>query len=453
MTKPRLFWQIFLWFWASCLVVLTVFGVTLFWVLQATESKTEIQLQLQESEFHARDMGRRIADNMANRQGDRPLRFPTSAFVVNAAAQAVDGRRVPPAVAPFMQAEFNAQQLAYLAEGDYLYVGPFPISGQPQVRLFFRRDYHPERRLTILHAVLLEYWPFVLLPVLLSMVLCALLARRIIAPIRRVQRLAKQVSEADFSGEITAHDSRRSDEFGELFQSIAVMSAQIRKLLAGHQTLLRDVSHELRSPLTRLSLRLAIARKKLPAEDFQGLAEMDGEVARLNTLISQLLEYSRLDHGIISEDLHTVQPREFLTQITDSAAFEAQQNQRQLVVRDHLPALEFACYPQLLTSAIDNVLRNAIRFTPAECTVEVDLRVCNNHLIIRIRDFGAGLPEDDLQHIFQPFVQSKANKTANQGSGVGLSIAAKAVELHHGTLVAENAQPGLRVVFSLPIAV
>jgi len=213
---------------------------------------------------------------------------------------------------------------------------------------------------------------------------------------------------------------------------------------------LRDMSHELRSPLARLNVAVGLLRQRTGSELSGVLDRIEREGQRLNDLIGQLLTLARLEGGMKAKEETQIDLGGLVHEIVADAEFEAQSCMRQV----HLLSCDECTItgaPELLRSAIENIIRNGIRYTPESSAVEVSL-LCEQrdgkpHAMVRFRDHGPGVPEDLINDIFRPFYRVADDRDRQTGGvGLGLAIAQQAVRLHGGTIVATNAPDGGFVV-------
>jgi two-component system sensor histidine kinase CpxA len=271
--------------------------------------------------------------------------------------------------------------------------------------------------------------------------LCYLLARNLTAPLRVLQRAVYSVGRGDFSARVGLN---RRDEFGRLGRAFDDMAERIETLLQAERRLLADISHELRSPLARLSVAVELARS---AEDPEpALNRIQKESERLNDLVGELLEVTRAEGDPSSRRREPFCLDDILREIADDASLEAEA--RGCFVRLETPdRTPFEGDPELMRRAVENVVRNAIRYAPEGTAVEISL----TGRTIRVRDYGPGVPEESLTRIFDAFYRVETDRDrASGGAGLGLAIARRAVEIHGGALHARNAHPGLEVEISLP---
>jgi two-component system sensor histidine kinase CpxA len=279
-----------------------------------------------------------------------------------------------------------------------------------------------------------------------------LLTRSITRPVRALGTATRQLASGDLGVRVEGRVSARRDEFGTLARDFDAMATRLRELLAGRERLLRDVSHELRSPLARMRVALGLARQN-GGQPERELERLDAEVERLDRLIGQMLHLTRLDATtaeVLREDVDLV---DLLDGITRDAAFEAQA--RRVVVRWRPPAaggIVVRGNGGWLASAIENVVRNALRYTDEASTVDVVLGQGTDAVRIEVRDRGPGVPEPELERIFEPFHRVAASRTRDSGGdGIGLAITARVLAAHGGRAEAANAPGGgLLVTLWLP---
>ncbi len=226
------------------------------------------------------------------------------------------------------------------------------------------------------------------------------------------------------------------------------MAERIQTLLTAERRLLQDVSHELRSPLTRLAFALELAEEGKDREDALARARRENE--QMAVLVDELLKLTRAEGDPANRLLSTVSLRDLLEELVDTCSLEADAQDCRLVCRMEGHALVRG-QPELLRRAIDNILRNAIRHAPAGTSVEITLKLEGERASIVVRDFGAGAPAELLEHLVRPFFRVETDRDrASGGVGLGLAIAERAVRVHQGALTLRNANPGLEVLVLLP---
>jgi signal transduction histidine kinase len=226
------------------------------------------------------------------------------------------------------------------------------------------------------------------------------------------------------------------------------MAERLQRLLESQRQLLRDVSHELRSPLARLRIASELARDEPAATHFERIEQ---EAGRLEELIAQMLLVARLDSPMNAATREPVDISGIARQVCEDAQLEASARQVRVV-----PRIGDGCTvsgrPDLLQSAVENVVRNAVCYTGTGTPVEVEARCDASDWHLTVTDQGPGVPDDQLEAIFKPFHRvSSARERDTGGYGLGLAIAERAVKAHGGTIRAENVPGGgLRVEIRLP---
>ena len=324
---------------------------------------------------------------------------------------------------------------------------PFPIGRRRTV--IARPD--PSRQYWLFLIDERSNWFFFLQPqhlwiIGLVVMLCYGFAYHLTSPVRKLRTVVDCFGRGDFSARAT--DTKRQDEIGELAKSFNQMADRIQTLLAAERRLLLDISHELRSPLARLSVAIELARSGEDREHM--LDRIQKEAERLNELVAELLQVTRAEGDPSSQKMDTVRLDELLGDVVYDSLLEAKAKDCTLLLDAATPAAVIGD-EELIRRAVENVIRNAVRYAPPGTSVNVELRCSDNMAQIRVRDYGPGVPEEALSRIFDPFyrVDSDRNR-ASGGIGLGLAIARRSVELHKGKLNAQNAHPGLLVTMEFP---
>ncbi|MCC6264103.1 MAG: HAMP domain-containing histidine kinase [Bryobacterales bacterium] len=277
-----------------------------------------------------------------------------------------------------------------------------------------------------------------------GIVLCFLLAAYLSSPLRKIQRVVEQYGEGNLDLRMS---SKRRDEFGKLARAFDRMADRIQTLLAAEKRLLLDISHELRSPLARMSVAIELLDDA--GERDAAKSQIRRETERLNELIGGLIEVTRAEGEPAALQTQTVSMDDLLGEILRDCGYEARERSVEIVL-DSTPGLEVKGDAELLRRAVENVLRNALRYAPAHSNVTLTCAVEQMEVSLRIRDFGPGAPEDLLERLFDPFFRVENDRNRRQGgTGLGLSIARRAVAVHGGSIEARNANPGLCVEIRL----
>jgi len=299
--------------------------------------------------------------------------------------------------------------------------------------------------------------PFLLGLLFVVTVLCFWLAYHIAAPIHNIQSAARRVAQGDLSARVPHAVSLRRDELAALAMDFDSMVERIETLIRTQRNLLTSVSHELRSPLARLNVSLALMRKHTPQEAFDICERMERDIARIDALIEQLLTLSRLEAGLSLGERENVNFTLLVQEVVADGNFEAQSLGKSVSLESSSPVVLETADSLALRSACENIVRNAIHFTRPGTEVNVALGIDNaassRHVFLTVRDQGPGVPKDALQNIFSPFFRINGPGRRKEGNGLGLAIALEAIRLHHGSITASNLNPeGLEISVRLPVS-
>ncbi len=293
----------------------------------------------------------------------------------------------------------------------------------------------------------------IVMSLLASAFLCFLLVTGLISPLRTLQRQVREIADGDLQTRLPEGLTQRNDEVGELCRDFNVMAERLEVTDQTKQQLLRNVSHELRSPLTRMQLSLVLARSKSKDLASSELDRMERDIERLNGMIGQLLQWSRMITAFPDPSREVFSLDEAVKELIDNANFEAAMHEKAVMLTRCDSSLILGGQ-EWLSSAVENIVRNAIRFSPKDGRVEVSLTSDEHEARVVVRDYGPGVPEDELNSLFEPFYRVDETRGGdNSGTGLGMAIAQAAVASHEGSIVAENAAPGLRITITLPLNV
>ncbi len=289
--------------------------------------------------------------------------------------------------------------------------------------------------------------PYYLWIVVATVVFCYILAVQLASPLRTLEQTVERFGRGDLAVRASA---KRHDEFGKLARAFNVMADRIETLLTAERRLLQDVSHELRSPLARLEFAVELARTS--ADRDRSLDRIKKEAERLSTLVSELLQVTRAESDPESRNLDEIALANLVRDVVEDSAVESEAHNCRLRFSAS-EAVSVHGDRELLRRAVENIVRNAIRYAPEGSSVEVKLERKPEKALISIRDYGPGVPEESLPSLFKPFFRVEADRSRNGGGGVGLglSIAERAVLVHQGMIRARNAEPGLLVEIELPL--
>jgi two-component system, OmpR family, sensor histidine kinase CpxA len=307
------------------------------------------------------------------------------------------------------------------------------------------------------------YIPYreVLLRLLIGLIVSVLvtfaIAKAITRPIGRLRGAAKELAAGNLSARAVWPKANREsgDELRGLVYDFNVMAERLESLVGSHKLLLRDVSHELRSPLARLSVALEWAREEAAPGIEEQFERMESETIRLNALIGQLLNLSHLESTIILPSRQIFSVASVVEGLLPDVDYEARRRNCQVNFIDVSSGeSNVVGSPELLGRAVENVVRNAIAYTAEGTSVDIQLsqEAGSSMVVLQVRDHGPGVPDVALKSIFHPFYRlDNSRQRSTGGFGVGLAITERAVQLHGGEVIASNAtEGGLIVELRLP---
>lgn len=451
-----LYWRAFLTFWCAMAIILVcgmLFTATVAWYrinsLDGLNPASLTQDARQVARLQGRDGLARWVQAMDQRYSALKI------YVLDTQDTEILGRTLPARMHDWLSAYRAASD--HSPQADYL--RPDPIGErvswwQPQLLVL------PDGSDLLMLFLPFDssHWEVLgLSPVALALLLFALavtapfcwaLTRHVTAPLTQL-RLATQALAA---GKLDAHTPEklagRKDELGLLARDFNAMADRLKALVDTREQLLHNIAHELRSPLARLRLASELARRKDERQDVQ-LDRIERECERLDALVGSTLRLARV--GALPEPSDTLDLAAIVNDVVDDARFEAAALHLNIVWEAPPPVLVTG-ERDSLASAIENVLRNALRFAPAHSAIRVRLLANASEACLEIEDRGPGVPAQDLESLFEPFYRSPSGKnTPGSGAGLGLSIAQAAIAAHKGTISARNLSPhGLSVRMELP---
>ena len=437
--RKTLFFKLFLWFWLSFLLAIVVGVLTSNWLENDffRESKAEETQQLITLISQERPI---IAE------GRKLWRKMNPGWNLVSVHQNLTSQ-LPHNLEDFVDHAAHTGQVMFGQDSGWLMIGPIAKDGY----LYIAVSHSRWLGLFETHDRLL---------VLLSMMavitcLCALFAWSLSAPLRRLQATVTRLGQADFDTTQIHAVQSREDEVGGLAREVVKMASSLQRLLHSHEQLLRDVSHELRSPLTRLQIALAIARKK----DQNHLLDNEHDriergVNQINNLISQILDRAKLQQ----DDEHLLQrkPESLLNKLRiwiEDADMELKQ--KRLNVVWNTPPHDIICTWDwlLIERAFDNLVRNAMRHAPVASAITIGVAAKQKSVALWVEDQGQGVADTQLEEIFNPFTQADASRDHAQGGyGLGLALVKRIVELHSGIVQASNESTGFRMQMLIPVS-
>ncbi|MBT8054924.1 MAG: HAMP domain-containing protein [Xanthomonadales bacterium] len=288
----------------------------------------------------------------------------------------------------------------------------------------------------------------------ISALISYFLARSLVTPLEELRRASRKIAAGDLATRVSKTMPGRQDEIGQLATDFDVMTSRLQAMQQANRRLLQDVSHELRSPLARLSVALEIARKKGAGEIESELDRIGLEGDRLESLVNDVLGMLRESSETAARQDAELDLTELLTDLVEVVNYEVPEGKPG--IQWEAPAsCTFHGDRELLWRALENLLRNALRYTDADRGVMLSLKTSKrkSSALITVRDYGCGVAEAELEKIFEPFYRVQESRDRSSGGhGLGLSIAANAVQRHGGSVRAENEDGGgLAVTISLPL--
>lgn len=473
---PRsLFFKIFLWF---VLVTVTVIAGTFAMGELMRPHPEHLPLRRQLGPI-LDEVGRNSADTY-ERGGQTALaeylarirrEFDVRGFLFNPELEELSGQRMPSQATGLARKIFE-NNLQEISSEEPLPLNARPASAQSGKRYVLVAEvlprmppgygYHP-----IIHLLGVA---------LVGALFCYWLARHLTSPVAKLRAATRELASGNLAVRVSPSMGNRQDELAALGADFDLMAEKIESLISSQRRLLGDISHELRSPLTRLNVALELARQRSGPEAESALERIQRETENLNEMIGQLLTLTRLESGAEMLPKAEFDLSQLVRDVTDDADFEARSRNR-LVTVTTVKRLPIEATEHLLRRAVENVVRNAVHYTAGGTAVEVVLRIESGEpctgaeapgasarrpnekpseqwAVITVRDHGPGVPEAALKEIFRPFYRvDDARDREAGGVGLGLAIAERAVRLHGGTVKAANAiEGGLQVTMTLPLS-
>ena len=328
----------------------------------------------------------------------------------------------------------------------------FPIrsaTGRPYVAVL--TTLQARRRLLRPH-----FWFNLSVAVIPAALVCMALSLYLTRPITRLRATAQRLAEGDLAARSSPHRITRRDELGDLARDFDMMAGRIQQLMTAQRRFVTDVSHELGAPLTRMHLAQALLRRESGEKSSTALDRIERETDKLSNLVQQLLLLAGMEAGRCpAETLTPVSLHSLCQNIIEDASFEAEHSNCRIAgSREDVTLL---AYPQLLRRTIDNVLRNAVRYTAPGSEVLLNCSTDEERktVIIEVLDSGPGVPDSMLHDIFLPFFRTAPGReNSSGGTGLGLAIASEAIRLHDGAITAQNRKDGgLKVTITFPLRV
>lgn len=291
------------------------------------------------------------------------------------------------------------------------------------------------------------FWPLLMLGIAFVVItlFSLLLTLSITRPLNRLRGAVHDLGQTTYQQNSLAQLARRRDELGLLASDFNRMGAKLQNLIVSQRQLLRDVSHELRSPLARLRIALALAERADEQERSKLWPRLIQECDRLETLISEILALARIDADPSTAE--TINLKAMLDKLKEDARITSP---RQALAIQIQPALNVSNWPKTVERIVDNLIRNALRFNPEQHPIEISAREAANQLILNVRDHGPGIAEEHLSKLEEPFFRAPGQTST--GHGLGLTIAKKATQRLGGELnFANHPDGGFSATLHLPM--
>jgi two-component system sensor histidine kinase CpxA len=370
-------------------------------------------------------------------------------LVFNSKWQELRGRKAPPEIVDMIQ-NLPVDTGAVPTKG-LLPAQPYPVlvsrEGQRYtiyLSAFYQPKTPPIRRLPF------QYKAMVIgLSIGLALIFALVIARSIAQPILMIGHAARLLADGKMESRVPEYLPARKDEIGGLARDFDTMALRLQTEIQTREQLLRDISHEVRSPLARMRVALELARNSA-SDRVVSLDRLDKEILRLDRLIGQVLNLARLDGRLNRRE--KVDLVQVLETIVQDAGYEGKGRQISVELECERPSIFVFGRAMWIASAFENVIRNALNYSEQGGKVLVTLRADAMGIALEVADRGPGVATAELDKIFEPFYRAQLNHKANQvGDGVGLAIVARVMQLHGGQAVAENRNDGgLLIRLSFP---
>jgi len=441
----RLFWKIFIGLSLTFLIVSGVIGGMVY--LHEHSAKTDegfmhdrradflVGITANALEYGGEDGAKALFKQWPERRGAMVL-------VVDADGNDLVGRAVPQgslaeAVDALVEGDEKAsvRKVKTPAGNEYILFSPMTADTPPHLR----RGPPPP---PLLPTLVVQAFAVLFTSLLFSAGFAIYLSR----PIRYLRQTSRRLAEGHLDARVTPLLARRNDEMAELGQDFDFMATRLQTLLNAQRQLLHDVSHELRSPVARMRLAVGLAQQQ-PEKLEAALSRIERETERLDELLGQILTLSRLQTDMSQEVKESISLNELIEDILQDVNFEAQAVGSKVIFKANAEAAIQGHY-ELLHRALENIIRNAVKYSPEGESVEISLDKNERNLItIQVHDHGPGIPETELEAVFEPFYRvTRQHKTEVSGHGLGLAIAKRAIEKHKGKINLSNAAHGGLIV-------
>jgi two-component system sensor histidine kinase CpxA len=444
------FWRILVSAWAILLIAIFATYLAVGWLSQPGNGGDDVRFGEQMVDLIARELRHRLAIDPTTAAefvaSEQELDFAPmlTIYVIDPAGNDVLGRTLPEAIAEVIGSPIDRSPESIDRAFTHLHIRAQGLDGY---RVVGDEGFFLMRGLLMTPGARGLLIAFI---VLVSAAMSAVLARFVVLPVRQLRLAGQQVADGDLSVRVAPTVGKRTDDIARLAQDFDVMTERVNALLQSQQRLMRDVSHELRSPLARLQALLSIARQTADTAGAEQIDRMESELERLDELIGEILAFTRLEAkaGI---ERHPTDVADLVQNIVDDASLEGQAAGKEILLQGP-ERLVVDLDSRLVQSAVENVVRNALKYTAEGTTVVVKVVDESKAIRIIIDDRGPGVPEEAIGKIFEPFFRVEDSRGTRSGTGgIGLAIAERSIRLHGGAITASNRDGGgLRVELAIP---
>ncbi|MGA3125486.1 MAG: ATP-binding protein [Candidatus Korobacteraceae bacterium] len=449
--KSRLFWKIFLPFWILQTIIMLFlayrvhasFGPDRPWWVQP--ERRAIPVLARSATWRYSNRGQQGLRELLQ---DIDLDNRSVYWLFDAKLNELSGFPMPAEARDTIQRALQNEGIANSRSGTFIVQRATNDKGQNFV--FAGEFFFPP----LLHTLPVSVLFVILFTSLLTSLLCAVLAQYITRPILRLRDAAHAIAQGNLEARAGLSGSTRRDEIADLVQDFDTMAGEIHDLVESNKRMLMGASHDLRSPISRIRVALSLASTAPEPERNELLGRIEFELLRLNGMIEQILTVARLESGQFKPAAEPLSLNQVIGEAVEDARFEASQSNVEIVYDENWPEVTMAGEENMLRSAFENVLRNAIFYSGVNGCVQLSVELDGSAARVSVRDDGPGVPEAALPKLFDPFYRvDDARGTATGGSGLGLSIVSGAVKFHNGSVSARNLHPrGLEIMIMLPIA-
>lgn len=385
--------------------------------------------------------------------GNAPEYIFRRVFIIDPDGVDLRNRDIPPKIHEILSHLTPSTPFFKTSEEEQTYAGRYILlpDGNPIRIVSFSTPTYGRRVLWQLYVI--RNWQFFLISILISGTVCFVFAHHMSRDFRALRKTTNDIAKGDFSVRLAPKLGNRKDEIAELGHDLDNMAARLEKSMLEQKRLIKDVSHELRSPLARIQVALGIALQKTqsPAVAEQ-LDKVSSAADYLNDIITTILSFPTTEAD--SWDLSDVIDIKMLVEsLCNDFIDESKQKHVTIDFQTQATEVLVATYGNTLVGVFENILRNALHYTNHNTTISVSICKTGDHCSVTVADEGPGVPEKELTDIFEPFYRTdQARDRASGGYGLGLSIAQRTIALHNGSIQASNRtdKNGLSVTVALP---